>query len=128
MGQNPLLTIKIAPYFIPGNTTQWKMRNPPLQDGIGLGKVEFIPILIHIWEFEEVPEKLRLQFAHDIALDAMRQLGKPKLVENAKNLAHCGHPEVQELHVLDYSYSILFLVDNELRTIHVLRFWSSHRE
>lgn len=69
-----------------------------------------------------------LQYAHDIALEAMRLLTNKKLTKNAKSLTRAGHPEVQELHVLDYSYSILYVVDNELLTIHVLRFWTSHKE
>jgi plasmid stabilization system protein ParE len=68
------------------------------------------------------------QYAHDLPSEAIRQLSDPGTARSGRHLSHTNFPQAQELAVFKRSYRLLYFINANDGTVHVLRFWHSHRQ
>lgn len=83
--------------------------------------------IAEFWTARGYPER-GAQYAHDLPSAAIRELCNPNTARAGRNIRSATFPEVQELVVFRRSYRILYLVNDALGTVEVLRFWHSHRD
>lgn len=83
--------------------------------------------IVAFWTDRDEPER-GAQYAHDLPVEAIRQLSDPAAARAGRYLLHTAHPETQGLPVFGRSYRILYLVKEAEGLVEVLRFWHSHRD
>jgi len=83
--------------------------------------------IVAYWTERGEPERGG-KYAHDLPTEAIRKLSIPATAQAGRYLFHTAWPETQELPVFQRSYRILYIVQDAVGTVEVLRFWHSHRD
>ncbi len=82
--------------------------------------------IVAYWTERNEPERGQ-KYAHDLPLEAIRQLSDPTTAQTGRYLRHTEFPEAQEFPAFKRSYRTIYLVREPDGVVEVLRFWLSHR-